>query len=321
MTTYQVKDDVEQLFFTPAELGTAYVAYGDYIRETPGVRFHVKSLDDYIIPPRPGQMVVVVARPGNGKTSFAIAFVKKTIDEIKSRDAQKQECVVYITYDQPVEEIYSMYQAEVNCTVEDFAWGRVDHDRLVKKSLDKIEDPLFVIGRGMMNREKQPDLTFDNVFRSIAAMESKYHTKPALLVIDYIQNIIIPHKEKRMDMVAEASIQAKDLCKRLACPLIVLAQAGRQVDKSDSKIPGLADCQHSSQLEQDSTKVYGLMRPAVSMTDSPFVKVRVDGRETQLENTQNLLLMQVAKQRMTKAGRVFALYLNPATLQLEDLVQ
>lgn len=309
---------VDQLFYIPGELGRAYVAYGDYIRETPGVKFHVKSLDDYIIPPRPGQMVVVVARPGNGKTSFAVAFCKKTIDEIKRNHRQDKECVVYITYDQPIEEIYSMYQAEAQYTVEDYAWGRIDHDTLVRKSLDKADDPLYIIGRGMIHR-KQPDLTFDNVFKAIESMESMYGVKPSLIVIDYIQNIIIPRKEKRQDMVAEASIQAKDLSKALACPLLVLAQAGRQVDKSDSKIPGLADCQHSSQLEQDSTKVYGLMRPSVSTPDSTHTKVKMEGKDVSIENTQNLIFMQVTKQRMTKAGRTFALYLNPATLQLEDL--
>lgn len=313
------QDDLDNLFFTPAELGKIYVDYARYIQSTPGVKFHVKSLDDYVIPPRAGQLVVAVARPGQGKTSFAIAYAKKTVADIMSRSAQDKECVLYITYDQPTEEIYSMFVAEADYPLEDYAWGRIPADRLVKLVTRKVVEPFWVIGRSVMRTERQADMTFENLFNSVHRMKGKWGVSPSLIVIDYIQNIAIPRKEKRSDSVGEASIQAKELGKSLACPILVLAQAGRQVDNSETKIPGLADCQHSSQLEQDATKVFGLMRPAVAMPNQTSLDITVDGAKRKLEITPNLMLLQVAKQRMTKAGKTFALYLNPSTLALEDL--
>lgn len=311
--------DVGSLFFTQAQMGAAYVEYGEYIAKTPGIQFHVPSLDAYVIPPRPGQMVVAVARPGQGKTSFAVAFAKKTVDDIIRRNAKESELVIYITWDQPMEEIAMMYYAEQGISVEDYAWGRLSKAQLVAQASKHVGDPFWAVGVSV-TQTNQADLTFENVFASISQIKSQFGRKPVLVIIDYIQRIYIPRRTERPAMVAEASMQAANLAKDLACPMIVLAQAGRQVDKSDTRIPDLADCQHSSQLEQDATKVYGLMRPAVAMYGQTELDV-VDssGHKQKIPITENLMLLKVAKQRMTKAGKIFPLYLNPATLRMEDL--
>jgi replicative DNA helicase len=306
----------ENIFFTPAELGSLYVEYGDSLQKEPGINWGVASIDKQIIPIRKGQLAFIVARPGHGKSTVASYLTKRTAQALRDEGA-KDKCVVYISLDQPVEEIYAMLQSDEQTTVSDYAWGKLSHDALTRKAVQAVDLPVWAIGRSVTQR-RAPKLTFENIYRGLGEMERLYKIRPVLAVIDYIQIVPIENKQNRTEQVGEAVIRARELAAQLACPMLILAQAGRQVDSYDNKIPGLADCQHASAIEQDADKVFGVWRPKLTESDET-ISVRQNGKEIDIPVTENLFVMRVNKQRMSKAGQTFYLHLDPAMVRLSDL--
>lgn len=307
----------DNLFFTPAELGKLYVEYGDALKTDPGITWGVKSLDAYVIPIRKGQLAFVVARPGHGKTTVAAYLAKRTALDILARGKVESQCVIYISLDQPVEEIYAILQADKEATVTDYAWGRVAHEAMVKKAVESVRVPLWAIGRSVTQR-RAPRLTFPNIYQAVERMEEKYKIRPVLVVLDYIQIVPIENKQNRTAEVSEAVIRAREVAAQLACPMLLLAQASRGVDNYENKIPGLADCQHASAIEQDADKVFGVWRPKLTETGD-VLEVRVNGKDTDIPITDNLFVMRLNKQRMDRAGMTFYMYLDPALARLSDM--
>lgn len=310
------------LFFAPADLGALYVEYGDYLQKTPGITWGVSSIDSKIIPIRPGQLCFIVARPGHGKSTTAAYLAKKTALEIKAAGEQNKKCVVYISLDQPVEEIYAMLQSDETVKLNDYAWGRVSHETLARKAIDAVDVPLWAIGRSVMQR-RAPRLTFQNIYAGLERMEAEYKIRPALVIIDYIQIIPIESKQTRTDQVSEAVIRARELAAQLAVPMLILAQATRGVDSYENKIPRLSDCQHSSAIEQDADKVFGVWRPILT-EESETLSVRTvdrlgNAKMQEVDITENLFVIGNTKQRMEKSGARFFCYLDPALVKLSDL--
>ena len=62
--------DYRQLVHSPAELAAEHVAWAKHLKDAPGIPFGIPAVDAKVIPFHPGDMVVFVARPGHGKTSF-----------------------------------------------------------------------------------------------------------------------------------------------------------------------------------------------------------------------------------------------------------
>ena len=310
-------EEIHKLFFAPADLGALYVEYGDYIQKTPGITWGVTSIDKYVIPIRPGQLCYIVARPGHGKSTTAAYLAKKTALEIKAAGKQDKECVVYISLDQPVEEIYAMLQSDADTNLTDYAWGRVSHERMIQKKRESVDVPLWAIGRSVMQRSA-PRLTFENIYRGLEVMEAHYKIRPVLAIIDYIQIVPVGKGQDRATQVSEAVIRARELAAQLGAPMLILAQAGRQVDSYDDKIPGLADCQHSSAIEQDADKVFGIWRPCLTESEK-FLDVRIGGAEKQIEITKNLFVMGLRKQRMGDPKHTFYCSLDPSLVRLSDL--
>jgi replicative DNA helicase len=73
--------------------------------------------------------------------------------------------------------------------------------------------------------------------------------KIQIMFLDYLQLIQVPNTKDRREQVEKASLAMKQLSRDLNIPVVVAAQLRRD---SESRIPNLADFQHSSQLEQDA---------------------------------------------------------------------
>lgn len=307
-------DDIRSLFFSPNEASTYFVQYAEKLKDQPGIKWGVRSLDDKVLPMHPGDVVGVIARPGHGKSSLAAYLARHTAEQLID-EGRSGECVVYVSFEQAIEEIEAMFQSSEDASVTDIAWGRADMEIVKRNAVRRIKLPVWFMGRSMERRKKIPRMTVDNIYRGLAAMEDDYKIKPALVVFDYIQLVPLDKNMDRTQQVSEAIVRSKELASYLGCPIVVCVQASREVDKFKIKIPGAADCQWASAIEQTADKLFGLWRPYLTEEkDKPLFL-----GEQQIPITPELLIMQLLKQRMAPAGNRFALHFAPQYIRLADM--
>lgn len=317
-------DDPDSLFFTPAEIGTNLVRYAELVKtdiESPiprSLTWGVPSLDKHILPLRMGKILFVVARPGNGKSSTAAYLARRKAEELAAR-GDENRIVIYITLDQPVEEIEAIVQAEEGFSVTDIAWGRADVERMKERAIKRVSLPLWLMGKSVISEKVQPRLTYENIYNAIRSIKTKYKLQVALVVLDYLQAFRIEGKRSRTDEVTEATFHARELSLDEKIPLVVCVQASRETDTRDLNLPGLSDCQWASSIEQEGDAIVSIARPVLYKPEGTPFKVRTSKGETVLTVTQQLFMLKLLKQRMSPAGQMFYLYFDPALVKLADL--
>ena len=315
------QDNYRQLVHTPPEIADEYLRHLEFrqkmIREGRGVTWGVKSVDAKIIPMIPGDLIGIIARPGHGKSTLAAYLAKRKAREIvTAKEAEK--CVVYVSTEQPVEEVENYFYAENGTyTVSDLAWGRFDIEDIRRDMMRRIELPMLTIGRSLCRRKRNlPDLTMETIYRAIASIESEFGLTPALVVIDYIQKISLSRYKDRTQQVTEAVMGAKPLAGDIGAPIVMCVQASREVDSYKAKIPHPSDCQHASAIEQESDKLFGIWRPWLTETEYRDQTRSFNGKD--LKITPYLFIMKTLKQRWDDAGHVFNLHFDPAAVKLAD---
>jgi len=293
----------------------------EQLAKAPKVTWGVKALDETIIPFHPGDLISIIGRPGSAKSSLLIYLARREAERIHQA-TEEGSCVVYVTWEQSVPELEAMLEADDDVTLDAIAWGRADVDKVITKGQYRANLPIWIIGMGLGSAGLgRGEMTPSVVFRAIEMLETgalhgedmKLH--PTLMLFDYVQ--LIPPEGgwiyQKWQQVYEAVNACKRLAVRVGCPIVIAAQAGREVDKFDDKVPQLGSGQMSSAIEQASDKVIGVMRPITFMDEGDTLEAR-DGRRYTV--TDNLLVMRLLKQRMASPIGRFYLYFNPATFRL-----
>ena len=303
---------------SPADLGAMHVENYKRILKYPGVQWGIPLVDKYVIPMRPGDLVVISGRPGSGKTSLLARQAKLVAQDIAKRGADETECVMYVSWEQHAEEIEAYFQADATYTHTDYSWGRVAIKDVERKARERARLPLWIIGHSRRHIRKQTQpLTLDIVFRAIESMVQNYEQspKPTLLCFDYAQVIPPGRDEQRYRQVKEIIRSSKDLSLRTGCPILMGAQASRDVDRYDIPIPRLNDNQESSGIEQVPDKVFGIWRPW--KTEEHHSQRTLWG--TTYEITPDLFFLKMNKQRGDDGDKIFPLKFDMAELAIAEI--
>lgn len=310
------KSASEFYLHTPARVSQSYVQWAEELKENPGITFGCAA-DKTIIPLHPGDLMAVVARPSHGKSSWMAYMAKREADSIVKRGKYGKEAAVYVSWEQPVEEIEAFFQSGADYTSSDMAWGRVPMETIVKKSIERVDMPLWVIGTSIRNRNmKKPPMTVDVVYETIAAMKDDFGIRPTLVCLDYIQKIPVRGRRDRVSEVTEATYRAKELAMHIGAPIIAGVQASRGVDQYKSPIPTMADAQWSSAVEQTADKQISVWRPARTHPPESHPQIEIGG--TTYANSEYLFVIKLLKQRFERGYGVWPVHFKPHTLELYD---
>lgn len=307
--------DPAQLFWTPEELATLSVEYYDYMGRTPGVQWDIPSLRE-MLPWRPGTVVGLVARPGHGKTTLAVAKAVETANQIVRDGKQATECVVYVSFDQAAEELEALVQAAGGMSATAFMETTLPREEVVAQSLKRPNLPIFLMGKSSLRRRATPRMTIDVLYTGLYALERKYRRRPRLIIIDYLQIVPVEVAKERVEQVGEVVIRGGELALDLGCPIVFCAQATQAVDAREDKMPTIADCQWSSALSQEGDVIITAQRPWLSYKDHSK-RLRLHGVEYDI--TPELFLLRVEKQRFKGAGTLYILRLEPEYVRLSDM--
>ena len=184
------------------------------------------------------ELTIIGARPGVGKTTFALQVAYKI--------AKKGMSVAIISLEMSETQIVQKLISKVS---------NVDSNKLRTGKLTTLEQEKIAIAEGEIS-----DLPFfiNTRVRSIQEIETyarrlKNKNNLGLLIIDYIQLVKSKNKfNSREQEVAEISRSLKLLSLELKIPIIGLCQLNRNAARTE---PTLADLRESGAIEQDADNV------------------------------------------------------------------
>lgn len=185
-----------------------------------------------------GELTVIGARPGVGKTTFSLQIAEKI--------ASKNKNVAYVSLEMSEEQIIQKLIARktrVNSR-------KIRNGDLTQEEIDKIG-----LACGEVSELPISILTKANTIQQIEieARRMKNRDKLDLLVIDYLQLVRnIGNFKSREQEVADISRTLKLLSLELEIPIIALCQLNRNASKNE---PTLADIRESGSIEQDADNV------------------------------------------------------------------
>ena len=311
-------ENARLLVHTPGELATEYVRFAETIQEHPGIPFGIRTVDNLVIPARPGNLVVFTARPGHGKTSALARWAKTEAARIQARDRVGKECVVYITLEQVAEEMEAFFQGGGQYSITDFAWGRVDLDIIRRQAVKRAGLPIWVIGHGIGRAgQGAPRMFPETIMAAIESMKEDFGIQPTLLCFDYMQLFPIRDVHERVQQVTEAPVRIKEVAARVGAVAAVAAQARQEVDEYQEKIPTQRDAQWASAIHQTADKHFALMRPIQYYPEGQLIKI--EGSERPVPVSEELFIMRMLKQRFAPGRHTWLMHFDPAYLKLEEM--
>lgn len=199
----------------------------------------------------PGDLVIVAARPGMGKTTLAmniaehVAFVDNQPVAVFSMEMSGEQLALRV--------LSSFGRIELG-KLKSGHLSDADYDKLVSADALIRKAPLYIDETGALS-----PLELRARARRLAAQHGL-----KLIVVDYIQLMQVPGtRENRTNEVSEITRSLKSLAKELRIPVIALSQLSRANEKENRK-PKLSDLRDSGGIEQDADMVLFIYREDLS---------------------------------------------------------
>lgn len=209
-----------------------------------GVPTGFSELDAKLNGLRAGQMIIIAARPGGGKSTLAM-------DICRSCAVHNNKAAAYFSLEMNRTELSMRLLA---------AESRVFLDRMIKGELEtrdwqEIARTLDKISQAPLIVDDSPNMTMGEIRAKSRRMKQQFDIQ--LIVIDYLQLLTSGGKsvESRQQEVSEFSRSIKLLAKELEIPIVAVAQLNRDSEKRNDKRPQVADLRESGSLEQDADVV------------------------------------------------------------------
>lgn len=206
------------------------------------------DLDELTNGLHPGQMVIIAARPGVGKSTLGLDFARAAA-------IQHGLCAAFFSLEMTKTEIVMrLISAEAQVPLGDIRKGHMSDEnwrRIAKKTADVSAAPLFI--------DDSPNQTMMEIRAKARRLKQRHDLK--LVIVDYMQLMSSGKRvESRQLEVSEFSRQMKLLAKELDVPVIALSQLNRGPEQRTDKKPMLSDLRESGSLEQDADVVILLHR-------------------------------------------------------------
>ena len=212
-----------------------------------GIQTGFSELDSTLIGLNKGNLIIVGARPGVGKTSFALNVATSVAKRTK-----KAVCI--FSLEMSNEELVSRIISSE---------AMVDSQKLRKGDLSVDDWEKLAVASSLLS---ETDIDIDDTTGiSLTSMKAKLRRVKnlGLVIVDYLQ-LMQPERrsgdQNRVNQIGEISRGLKVIAKELGVPVIVLSQLARAAEKEKDRPPMLSDLRDSGSIEQDADMVIFLSR-------------------------------------------------------------
>jgi replicative DNA helicase len=225
---------------------------------TGGLRTGLHELDKLIYGLRGGDMVVLAARPSNGKTSLAMNIVETLA--IANNDCMIASCEM-----SEHSLAQRMIQARAGVTSREIEMGFLNDDHIAR-----LRDSAEYYAELPIHVEDCSGAEVSTVRAKARALALKRDLR--LVVVDYLQLLSCREKasQGRTNEVGAISANMKAMAKELDVPVLVLSQLSRATETRSNPRPMLADLRDSGAIEQDADIVIFIHRPCKYEQDPEY---------------------------------------------------
>jgi replicative DNA helicase len=208
---------------------------------------------------QPGNFVIIAARPGMGKTSFALNMAVAA-----AREAS--EPIAFFSLEMSNNElIQRLICAEARISMNDMRRGNIKQHQW-----EDISRAMGTLNELAIYLDDLGALTVSDVRSRCRRLKSTVGL--AAIFIDYLQLLrpgVLARNSNRNEELSEICRTLKMTAKDLAVPIVALAQLNRGVEIRSEKRPMLADLRDSGSLEQESDVVAFLYRDGYYNPETP----------------------------------------------------
>ncbi|MBL8239792.1 MAG: replicative DNA helicase [Bryobacterales bacterium] len=293
----QVKDSL----LTPREVIEQFEgglnAFLDPTKRVRGTSTGFLKLDEMTGGFRPGELIILAARPAMGKTALAL-----NLGQYVALNPAAPKAVAVFSLEMSNESLLTRMicaQARVSQTKFREGYLNADERRLLQKAtIDLARAPIFI--------DDSSNITLMDIHAKLRRLQRD--NELGLVIVDYLQLMSTPGRsENRTQEVSQLSRGLKLLSKELKCPFFVLSQLSRAPEtRPGDHRPQLSDLRESGSIEQDADMVMFVFR-------EEYYK-RFDAN---LHGKAELIL---AKQRNGPTGTVKLAFLHEFT-KFENLLE
>jgi replicative DNA helicase len=245
-------------------------------------------LDKMLCGLQAGQLIVLAARPGAGKTSLMMALAENMTVKNKIKGA-------IFSMEMTVDELGARLMFQV---------GQADYQRfrtgfLQNSDMEKLTRSGKEIALSGLVIDDTSGLNVLQLRSKARRFVKQYGIQ--WLAVDYLQLMKSTRQmQNREQEVAEISVGLKSLAKELKVPVIVCAQLNRELERDPNRKPRLSDLRESGQIEADADVVGMLYEPKLKDAELEALSAR-DEDWSQHFRRINML---IAKQRNGPTGDV-----------------
>lgn len=205
-----------------------------------------------------GDLIILAARPGMGKTALALNLVSTTAKTGGS-------ALVYSMEMPKIQNIQRIVSSEAGID-----YSKIKNTKLldagdwtqVNMAFNQIKDWKF----GCYD---EPGLNINQLIAHSRSYKRRHGLD--LIVIDYLQ-LMSGSKpgENRVNEISEISRELKKLARSLDVPIIALSQLNRSLEQRSDKRPMMSDLRESGSIEQDADMILFIYRDEVYNPDSEY---------------------------------------------------
>ncbi|MGE0615677.1 MAG: replicative DNA helicase [Bacteriovoracia bacterium] len=196
----------------------------------------------------PGQIIIIAARPGMGKTSWFISALQHA--------AMKNGAVAALfSLEMSKEEIGFRFLSGLSKIDS----RKLKTGKLQERDWRSLAAAADTLSKSRIYIDDSGGITVMDIRARCRRLKAK-EKKLDLVVIDYLQLMKGSKASQRGDSsrereISEISRNLKELAKELQVPIIALSQLNRSVESRQDKRPGLSDLRESGAIEQDADMV------------------------------------------------------------------
>jgi len=220
-------------------------------------------------------LIIVAGRPAMGKTAFAGAL---------ARNASERAPVLIISMEMSgLQLALRFYASEAGVSLQHMIQGKLSSEDWSKLAAATKK----LMATGIHINDKTSRTVADVVAE--ARRFKRLHGTIGMIVVDYLTLLDMPGGHNRNDAISETTRRLATLAGELKCPVVLLSQLNRELEKRTDKRPIMADLRDSGAIEQDAHQIIFPFRPEV-YDKSPQMK--------------GVALINLAKNRNGKTGTI-----------------
>ena len=281
---FRYKKTANVVYDTVRQIEYAYETKAEYT----GIPSGFSSLDRWTQGFQDGELIIIGARPGMGKTAIGLNMAANI-------SIRQRRSAAFFSLEMPDVALgMRLLSSEAGIDSYRLRKGMLqisEREKMLSSAALIHEAPLFIVD--------MPYMTMGNI-QAMARM-LKVQENVEIIFIDYIGLIAKDYiHHKRFEFISEVSRALKGIARELNIPVVALSQLRRE---AENQKPSLADIRESGSLEQDADMVMFLNK------DRELDKTH---EEQEKEPTQKVQLM-LAKNRNGPVGTVDLLFFKQFT--------